>query len=72
VCSFTKAAAAELVSRNLPLDDDHVGTLHAMAFRALGKPALVVSKKETIEQWTSRMALVTLRACSAAIRYCRK
>jgi DNA helicase-2/ATP-dependent DNA helicase PcrA len=51
VCSFTKAAAAELVSRNLPLDDDHVGTLHAMAFRALEKPELVVAKKETIEQW---------------------
>jgi superfamily I DNA/RNA helicase len=54
VCSFTKAAAAELVLRNLPVDDDHVGTLHAMAFRALGKPELVVSKKETIEQWNSQ------------------
>jgi superfamily I DNA/RNA helicase len=51
VCIFTKAAAAELVSRNLPLDNDHVGTLHAMAFRALEHPQLVVSEKETIKQW---------------------
>lgn len=34
--SFTKAAAQELVSRNLPLDTRQVGTLHALCYRQLG------------------------------------
>lgn len=43
--SFTKTAAKELVARNLPIDDDHIGTLHALAYRAIGSPHLV-SKKD--------------------------
>lgn len=40
VSSFTKAAATELVSRNLPVPDSNVGTLHSHCFRALGNPQI--------------------------------
>lgn len=40
VSSFTRAAARELVSRNLPLDEEQVGTLHALCYRALGRPKI--------------------------------
>lgn len=43
VSSFTKAAARELVGRQLPLNDDQVGTLHALCYRALDRPKLVTS-----------------------------
>jgi superfamily I DNA/RNA helicase len=35
VGSFTRAAARELVSRDLPLDEGQVGTLHALCYRQL-------------------------------------
>lgn len=41
VASFTKAAARELISRELPVTPEMVGTLHALAYRALGRPILV-------------------------------
>jgi len=41
VSSFTRAAAKELVSRNLPLSDDQVGTLHALCYRALERPKII-------------------------------
>lgn len=40
VASFTRAAAAELVSRDLPIPDDCVGTLHRHCYRALGSPEI--------------------------------
>jgi len=36
--SFTKAAAAELASRVETVDPDNIGTLHALAYRAIGRP----------------------------------
>jgi len=48
VSSFTKAAAAELVSRDLPVPDSNVGTLHALCYRQLGCPTLTQSK---IKEW---------------------
>ena len=44
VCSLTKAAAIEIAARGLPVEPDLVGTLHALAFRALGHPPLTVGK----------------------------
>lgn len=43
VASFTRAAAAELVSRNLPVERANVGTLHALCFRQLGGPVIADS-----------------------------
>lgn len=48
VTSFSKAAALELVSRDLPIQPDHVGTLHAHCYRALGRPVIAESKAS---QW---------------------
>jgi superfamily I DNA/RNA helicase len=44
VCSFSKAAATELVSRDLPIDDSRVGTLHALCYRALNRPTIAETK----------------------------
>lgn len=49
VASFTKTAARELVSRQLPLNDEQVGTLHALCYRALGRPKLV--DKALLKDW---------------------
>lgn len=38
VASFTRAAAREIGSRELPLDPGQCGTLHAHCWRALGRP----------------------------------
>lgn len=40
VSSFTRAAARELVRRDLPIPDENVGTLHAVCWRALGRPKI--------------------------------
>ena len=40
IASLTRAAAAEIASRELPIPNDNVGTLHALCWRALGRPKL--------------------------------
>lgn len=50
VCSFTKTAARELVSRNLPLDQERVGTFHSICYRLLGNPTLLTGKTN-LEGW---------------------
>jgi DNA helicase-2/ATP-dependent DNA helicase PcrA len=50
VASFTRAAAQELVSRDLPVLRDRIGTLHSLCYRALGSPELVETKKY-LEEW---------------------
>lgn len=40
IASLTRAAAAEIASRDLPIPRENVGTLHALCFRALGRPKL--------------------------------
>lgn len=44
VASFTRAAAHELTGRDLPIDRNRCGTLHAHCFRALGNPKVAESK----------------------------
>lgn len=48
--SLTKAAAHEIHNRSLDIPSEQVGTLHAHAFRALGKPNLCVSAG-AIKEW---------------------
>lgn len=50
VCSFTKAAAAEIVGRDLALAPDRVGTLHAFCYRALGRPPIAEDPK-MLKKW---------------------
>jgi DNA helicase-2/ATP-dependent DNA helicase PcrA len=40
ITSFSKAAAQELVGRDLPVNKNHVGTLHAMCYKAIGSPEI--------------------------------
>jgi len=51
VTSFTRAAAVELTTRDLPLEAEQVATLHAHAFRSIGKPRLVETDKELLAAW---------------------
>jgi hypothetical protein len=54
ITSFTRAAAAELQGRDLPLEDQsQIGTLHAHCYRALGKPRLAEDKKNIVD-WNKR------------------
>lgn len=48
--SFSKTAARELIGRKLPVADHQVATLHAHAYRALGKPELAETK-DWITEW---------------------
>lgn len=41
VASLTTTAAAEISSRNIPVSPEHIGTLHGICYRALGRPPLV-------------------------------
>ncbi len=45
VTSLTRAAAAEVVSRGLPIPREKIGTLHAHAYRSLQFPELAETKK---------------------------
>ena len=40
ICSLTRTAAAEIATRDLPIPDQNVGTLHALAFRSLSRPKI--------------------------------
>jgi len=40
VCSLTRAAAKEIRDRTAGIPSENVGTLHALAYRALGRPKL--------------------------------
>lgn len=56
VASFTKAAAVEIARRDLGLDEHdgrRVGTLHSLAYHAIGRP-LVVFDKTPLAEWNER------------------
>ena len=44
-CSLTHAAANELAGRDTSLPPENIGTLHAFAYRALGRPLVVETDK---------------------------
>lgn len=44
ICSLTRTAAAEIASREVPLPKENVGTLHALAYRALGRPEIAETR----------------------------
>lgn len=48
--SFTKAAAIELISRDLPVNPANVGTLHALCYRALGSPPIADLKTKEFNE----------------------
>ena len=50
VASFTKAAAHELIRRNLDVPRENLGTLHAICYRMLGRPKICQTHKG-IAEW---------------------
>lgn len=52
VSSFTRAAAAELVGRDLPVDQSNIGTLHSHCYRLLGNPR-IADTPEGLEAWSA-------------------
>ena len=48
ICSLTRPAASEIASRGIPIPEHNIGTLHALAFRALGRPTIAEGK---IDSW---------------------
>jgi superfamily I DNA/RNA helicase len=48
ITSFSRAAAAELAGRDLPVGGDRIGTLHSHCYRALGGPEIA---EANVEDW---------------------
>lgn len=59
VASFTKAAAAEIASRGIAVPKDHVGTLHALCYRAIGGGKVA---EDLLPDWNSRHSRWALSA----------
>jgi len=51
VTSFTKASAKEIAGRGLSVNEDNVGTLHALCYRILGYPKLMTNH---IDEWNAK------------------
>ena len=51
ITSFSKAAAAELAGRDLPISAERIGTLHSHCYRALGAPKIA---EANVEEWNRR------------------
>lgn len=49
--SFTRTAARELVRRDLPMNEEQIGTLHALCYRMLDRPKIV--SKEQLKGWNA-------------------
>jgi superfamily I DNA/RNA helicase len=48
VTSFSRAAAAELAGRGLPISADRIGTLHSHCYHALGAPPIA---EANVDEW---------------------
>lgn len=57
VASFTKAAASVIAGRGLPVDRGQVGTLHALAYRAIERPLIAT---ELYDDWNQRNPALAL------------
>jgi DNA helicase II / ATP-dependent DNA helicase PcrA len=52
VVSLTRTAAAEAAGRHLPIARSNVGTMHAMAYRALNAPGLTADQ-DAVQSWNT-------------------
>ena len=64
VASFTKAAAAELVSRNLAIPKSGVGTLHSHCYRLLGNPKIAEVHAKEFSESCPHFAMKSAAAAS--------
>jgi DNA helicase-2/ATP-dependent DNA helicase PcrA len=58
VASFTKAAAMELTSRDLPLLPKQIGTLHAIAYRQMDRPTIANGE---LDEWNSEYPALAMK-----------
>ena len=65
VTSFSRAAAAELAGRDLPISPDRVGTLHSHCWHALGGPEIRRGKCGRVERKRTRISRSRRRASRA-------
>ena len=59
VISLTRASAAEVAGRDLPIPPQQVGTLHSQCFHALGRPG-VAENKANIKEWNDDYPMFTI------------
>jgi DNA helicase II / ATP-dependent DNA helicase PcrA len=57
VTSFSKASAAELLGRDLPVHKNRIGTLHSHCWRAVGGPKIA---EEKVEEWNKQHPTLAL------------
>lgn len=57
IASLTRTAAREVAGRELPIDPERIGTLHAHAYRALGGPTIAESKLGEWNAWVTEHKL---------------
>jgi len=50
ITSYSRAAAAELAGRDLPVAPDRVGTLHSHCYHALGRPQIA---EANVDEWNT-------------------
>lgn len=53
-CSFTRAAAEELVQKDVLLPRSNVGTIHSLCYHQLGCPPIAETEPDIIEEWNER------------------
>ena len=51
VASLTKTAATEIINRGIPVNPENAGTLHAICYRALGRPKVIDGDRNLIEEF---------------------
>jgi len=51
--SFTRAAAAELAGRDTGLPERNVGTIHALCYHALDRPAIIETRPALLDKWNA-------------------
>jgi len=61
VTSFSRAAAAELAGRDLPIAGDRIGTLHSHCYHALGGPEIAEANVEEWNRDNKHMAITPVK-----------
>jgi DNA helicase-2/ATP-dependent DNA helicase PcrA len=61
VTSFSRAAAAELAGRDLPIAGDRVGTLHSHCYHALGGPEIAEANVQEWNRDNPEMAITAVK-----------
>lgn len=67
ICSFTRAAAHEIASRDIGVNTQNVGTLHAICFRALGNPTIAEAKTKEWNEYSPHLKLMTSATADTAV-----